>query len=390
MDRRKLQRVVLPAGLLFFILFFILVALGDLLHTAGEAVKAEEQKKLGALVREHPEYEDSYARIMCGDAPDDASGLGERIMEKYGYEARDGGAYREVRRYLFLAGGLLVGGMTAACLAALLALRAQRRAEEERERLEEKLGELRLREEGTRERLIREEQETKSLVTDISHQLKTPIAALRMSLELKETTELTEEEKREFSGRELQEVAKLEELLHGFTQLSRLETDMIRICPRMEAIRETLAGAVGAVYMKAFRRGIGLSLEESRDRRIPHDPKWTREAFVNILDNAVKYSPEGTSVTVRMSYLGSAVMIEFEDQGIGVPQEEAHRIFQRFYRGSARQVQEGEGAGVGLYLARRILEAQGGTICVKRGRQGGSNFIVPLPYNSVMNSVSVL
>ncbi|MBM6700665.1 hypothetical protein H7U32_10330, partial [Bifidobacterium pullorum subsp. saeculare] len=135
-------------------------------------------------------------------------------MEKYGYEARDGGAYREVRRYLFLAGGLLVGGMTAACLAALLALRAQRRAEEERERLEEKLGELRLREEGTRERLIREEQETKSLVTDISHQLKTPIAALRMSLELKETTELTEEEKREFSGRELQEVAKLEELLH--------------------------------------------------------------------------------------------------------------------------------------------------------------------------------
>ena len=95
--------------------------------------------------------------------------------------------------------------------------------------------------------------------------------------------------------------------------------------------------------MKAFRRGIGLSLEESRDRRIPHDPKWTREAFVNILDNAVKYSPEGTSVTVRMSYLASAVMIEFEDQGIGVPQEEAHRIFQRFYRGSARQVQEGEG-----------------------------------------------
>lgn len=280
--------------------------------------------------------------------------------------------------------------MAAASLAVLLALWAQKKAEEERERLGESIEELRLREEGARERLVREEQETKSLVTDISHQLKTPIAALRMSLEIKETTELTEEEKKEWSGRELEEVGKLEELLNSFTQLSRLEADMIQIRPRMEEIRGTLVGAVGAVYMKAFRRGIDLSLEESEDRRIPHDPKWTREAFANILDNAVKYSPENTSVTVRVSYLASAVMIEFEDQGIGVPQEEAHRIFQRFYRGNARQVQEGEGAGVGLYLARRILEAQGGTICVKRGRRGGSDFIVTLPYNSVMHSVSVL
>lgn len=386
MDRRKLQRVALPAGLLFL----VLLALGGLLHTAGEAVKEEEQQKLGALVREHPEYEDRYARIMGGDAPGDASGLGAQIMEKYGYDTLDGGAYRAVRRYFFLAGCLLAAGMAVSALLALLALRAQRRAEEDRERLEQKLRELRLREEGTKERLIREEQETKSLVTDISHQLKTPVAALRMSLELRETTELTEEEKRERSGRELQEVAKLEELLNSFTQLSRLEADMIRIRPRMEELRQTLAGAVGAVYMKAFRRGIELSLEEFRDRRLPHDPRWTREAFVNILDNAVKYSPENTSVTVRVSWLASAVMIEFEDQGIGVPQEEAHRIFQRFYRGNARQVQEGEGAGVGLYLARRILEAQGGTVCVKRGRRGGSNFIVTLPYNSVMEPVSVL
>lgn len=323
-------------------------------------MKAEDQQKLGALVREHPEYEDSYARIMGGDAPNETADLGAQIMEKYGYNARDGGAYRAVRQYLFLAGGILAGGVAAASLAVLLALRAQKKAEEERERLGESIEELRLREEGARERLVREEQETKSLVTDISHQLKTPIAALRMSLEIKETTELTEEEKKEWSGRELEE------------------------------LRQTLAGAVGAVYMKAFRRGIELSLEGSEDRRIPHDPKWTREAFANILDNAVKYSPENTSVTVRVSWLASAVMIEFEDQGIGVPQEEAHRIFQRFYRGNARQVQEGEGAGVGLYLARRILEAQGGTICVKRGRRGGSDFIVTLPYNSVMHSVSVL
>ena len=135
MDRRKLQRVALPAGLLFL----VLLALGGLLHTAGEAVKEEEQQKLGALVREHPEYEDRYARIMGGDAPGDASGLGAQIMEKYGYDTLDGGAYRAVRRYFFLAGCLLAAGMAVSALLALLALRAQRRAEEDRERLEEKL-----------------------------------------------------------------------------------------------------------------------------------------------------------------------------------------------------------------------------------------------------------
>ena len=110
MDRRKLQRVALPAGLLFL----ILLAIGVLLHAAGEAVKAEDQQKLGALVREHPEYEDSYARIMGGDAPNETADLGAQIMEKYGYNARDGGAYRAVRQYLFLAGGILAGGVAAA------------------------------------------------------------------------------------------------------------------------------------------------------------------------------------------------------------------------------------------------------------------------------------
>lgn len=147
MDRRKLQRVALLAGLLFL----ILLAIGALLHAAGEAVKAEDQQKLGALVREHPEYEDSYARIMGGDAPNETADLGAQIMEKYGYNARDGGAYRAVRQYLFLAGGILAGGVAAASLAVLLALRAQKKAEEERERLGESIEELRLREEGARE-----------------------------------------------------------------------------------------------------------------------------------------------------------------------------------------------------------------------------------------------
>ena len=272
MDRRKLQRVALLAGLLFL----ILLAIGTLLHAAGEAVKAEDQQKLGALVREHPEYEDSYARIMGGDAPNETADLGAQIMEKYGYTPGTA-ELQGSPPVSFPCRRHSAGGVAAASLAVLLACGPEegggrKGASEGEHRGAETQG-------GGRKggELVREEQETKSLVTDISHQLKTPIAALRMSLEIKETTELTEEEKKEWSGRELEEVGKLEELLNSFTQLSKLEADMIQIRPRMEEIRGTLAGAVGAVYMKAFRRGIDLSLEESEDRRIPHDPKWTRE-----------------------------------------------------------------------------------------------------------------
>ena len=138
-------------------------------------MKEEEQQKLGALVRGHPEYEDRYARIMGGDAPGDASGLGAQIMENTAMTPWTAGPTG--RSAVFFPCRMPSCGGMAACLLALLALRAQRRAEEDREAGGE-AGELRLREEGTKERLIREEQETKSLVTDISHQLKTPVAAL--------------------------------------------------------------------------------------------------------------------------------------------------------------------------------------------------------------------
>ena len=86
---------------------------------------------------------------------------------------------------------------------------------------------------------------------------------------------------------------------------------------------------------------------------------------MNILDNAVKYSAPNTAVEIRVEPMVSYYLIEIEDQGIGIPKEERNQIFKRFYRGRSSAVQETDGSGVGLYLTRKILEEQGGSICVK-------------------------
>ena len=107
------------------------------------------------------------------------------------------------------------------------------------------------------------------------------------------------------------------------------------------------------------------------------DFKWTQEALGNLLDNAVKYSPEGSLVTVSLQALEMFVSVTVADQGMAVGEEERAQIFERFYRGAnARQT---EGNGVGLYLTRMILQREGGYIKVSPGKEGGNCFCIYLP-----------
>lgn len=229
-----------------------------------------------------------------------------------------------------------------------------------------------------KERAAAEEADTKALITNISHQLKTPMASLRMSQELLESQELTEEEREEFLLNNRKEIEKLENLLEEMLKLSRLENHMIRLRPENASLKETLVGAVNTVYMKAFARKIEISMKMEEDFEVYQDVRWTQETFVNVLDNAVKYSPEGSEIRIRVQKMQNIALVEIEDQGIGIAPEEYHRIFKRFYRGENAVVMEKEGAGVGLYLARTILEQQGGSIRVKPRNGGGSIFQMTL------------
>lgn len=403
MDRRKLQRMILCIA----VLLLTLVLGSLLLNGAWRIVYREDARKLGALAAEYPEEEAALAAVFNGasagsgtdpdagsNADSDASpsedpapsqigndtlAEGLRLFDKYGYTLSDSIRSGTLWRYALAGAALFTAAIVLVILVLLKSAAESKKYRKKIVRLEEDLEETRRHFELTERKLRREEQNTKSLVTDISHQLKTPLASLKMSYELADSPELTAEEHAEFTRKEREEVSRMESLLGVFSQLTRLESGMIQIRPENSSLKKTISEAVGSIYMKAFEKGIDISLEEFPDVMIPHDPRWTAEVILNILDNAVKYSPSGTAVSIRVSALASYMMVEISDQGIGIPASDIQNIFKRFYRGSAPEVKSADGSGVGLYLARRILEEQGGTICVKTGTDGGSTFALTLP-----------
>lgn len=228
------------------------------------------------------------------------------------------------------------------------------------------------------EHLNEERDNTKTLVTDISHQLKTPLSALKTCFSMYLEAD-TPEEREEFLKRTGLQMEKLESLVASLMQISRLETSLIALCPEPVPLRTLLTDAVNAVYLKAAGKHILIDVGEFEDIELMLDRKWTAEALVNVLDNAVKYSPEGGRLKIRVQPLFTFVRLEIEDEGIGIPREEQNKIFGRFYRGNSETVRQSEGAGVGLYLTRKILEEQGGTVTVHPASVKGSVFVIQLP-----------
>lgn len=226
-----------------------------------------------------------------------------------------------------------------------------------------------------------EKENTKSMITDISHQLKTPVSALRLSLELLGDEQITEEEKREFLERGKQEVEKLNHLMGTLVNLSRLEADMIRLEPRKASLKATLIRGVNGIYLKAEEKQIEMEMKEFSDMELLHDPRWTAEAISNVLDNAVKYSPAKSTIRIRVEPMVSYVLIEVEDEGIGIEKSEYPNIFKRFYRGKRPEAEAQEGAGVGLYLVRKIFEEQGGNVCALPAHGKGTVIRMMLPKN---------
>lgn len=243
--------------------------------------------------------------------------------------------------------------------------------------------------------LAEERDDTKTLVTDISHQLKTPVSALKSCLTMCMEAD-TQEERSDFLSRCAQQMQKLESLVTVLINISRLETSLISLRPESVSLSDLLTNTVNIVYEKALQKNISIEVCPSEPENAALEPfdtngeshsrislfldkRWTCEALANILENAVKYSPAGSTIALRVHKFYSYVQLEITDQGIGIPKEEYTQIFKRFYRGSHPLVKQSEGSGVGLYLTRRIIEEQGGTVSVKPAVGKGSVFIVRLP-----------
>lgn len=232
------------------------------------------------------------------------------------------------------------------------------------------------------DKLIEERESAKALVTDISHQLKTPLASLKMCNSILSEENLIDEERIEFLDISENNIKKLEYLIDSLVNISRLEAEMIKITPVNTSIKETITKAISSVYVKALDKKIDIELEEFEDKIIPHDAKWTEEAIFNILENGVKYTKEGGNIKVSLVETVNFIRIFIKDNGIGIKKEDYNNIFKRFYRGKSENVKNVEGSGVGLYLSRKIIEEQGGSISVKSKEESGSEFIILMIKNN--------
>ena len=228
-----------------------------------------------------------------------------------------------------------------------------------------------------RRKVDEERRELQTLVSDISHQVKTPVANLKMVIDTLLTKPVTEQERRDFLQGIRSQTDKLEFLVQSMGKASRLETGAVTLEKKDAPLLDTLAQAMSGIVYGAEQKGISVEVQCPDDLRVSHDSKWTAEALFNLLDNAVKYTPAGGKISVSVAQWEMYVKLDVADTGKGIPESRQAAVFRRFYR--EEEVHDQPGVGIGLYLTREIVTRQGGYIQVASKPGRGSTFSVFLP-----------
>jgi signal transduction histidine kinase len=226
-------------------------------------------------------------------------------------------------------------------------------------------------------RVAEEKADLQELISDISHQVKMPIANLKMVNATLLEQNVPEDKRRDFLQDMDRQLNKLDFLMQAMIKISRLETGVITLLQRDCSVYETLAAALGGILLAAESKNINVSVDCPENLRVFHDSKWTTEALFNILDNAVKYTASGGAINVAATHWEMYTKIDISDTGKGILESRQATIFKRFYR--EEEVHDIEGIGIGLCLAREIITMQGGYIKLVSEVGKGSVFSVFLP-----------
>lgn len=231
---------------------------------------------------------------------------------------------------------------------------------------------LKRQEEETRDRRVTESYRSlSSLVSDIAHQCKTPLTAAKMYAELLPASAE--------SAAIVQQTDKLQFLLDALVKLSRCEGGLIEenVHPTENSVEALAAQALSAVVPESESKNMVLAAEIPQGLTAVFDPRWTAEALGTILDNAVKYAPEGSKITVSAQRYEQYVRLDILDEGPGIPEEELPEIWKRFYRSKTNR--NASGVGIGLTLCRMIVQAQGGRVLCQNLEGSGCRFSIFLP-----------
>jgi two-component system sensor histidine kinase SenX3 len=226
----------------------------------------------------------------------------------------------------------------------------------------------------------RVEEVRRDFVANVSHELKTPVGALALLAETIEDAADDAEAVRRFAGRMRQEAARLTFLVQDLITLNRIQAAEPVPDPRLVEVDAIVAEALDRCRMKANVRGITLSSTGARGLTVLGAEDLLVTAVRNLLENAVVYSPERTNVGVAVRRPGDGgVEISVVDQGIGIPERDLERIFERFYRVDPARSRATGGTGLGLAIVKHVMAAHGGKVTVRSVEGEGSTFTLWIP-----------
>lgn len=234
-----------------------------------------------------------------------------------------------------------------------------------------------------RSRALRERDQVMALISNITHQVRTPLSNIMLYGGLLQE-QAEEGEAAMLAAKILGQAEKMEFFMKELVRTSYAEQEMIKMRPEKLSPDDLIAAACQNAELSSMKKGIvirqlPLSHQGVRQEKVfcLADKKWTVEALDNLLDNGIKYAPACSEITVEAVCFESFVCIQVRDQGPGIPEEEQAKIFARFYR-SPSSLQT-PGFGIGLYLVREIIGREGGYVRLKSSPGQGSAFSLYLP-----------
>lgn len=221
-----------------------------------------------------------------------------------------------------------------------------------------------------------QKKQVQSIVSDISHQLKTPIANITMYCDTALRPEISEDMQKQCIKTMEKQVKRLDDLIRSLVQMSRLENHIIELHTEENNLKNTLLEVTESARLKAQKKKISVELKCPRELTLRYDEKWTAEAIFNLVDNSVKYTKDGGKVLIFVEPMEMYTRITVQDNGVGIAPEHINDVCKRFFR--EEKASHMEGVGIGLYLTREIIMRQGGYLKIQSEEGKGTKVQVYL------------